>query len=109
MLRHLIEDRPAQSPVRSSSSRLSARWRLGYDAPMPTTLHRHQTVSEDGVLYPPQRPETDDPASERLDTAYHAGAQAEVDTALDIAAIRDALAQLPGSLSGDSIAERDER
>ncbi len=91
---------------------------------MPTTRRILQAVYEDGALRP-LRPlqsqlrehqqvtltltEEPDPASERLDLAFQASAQAEADTALDIAAVRDALAQLPGSLTRDCITERDER
>ncbi len=72
--------------------------------PLQARLREHQRVTAH-----PDLTEEADPASERLDTAYHAAAQAETDTALDIAAVRDVLAELPGSLTEDCIAERDER
>ncbi len=91
---------------------------------MTTTRRTLQAVYENGALRP-VRPlqarlrehqrvtltltEEADLASERLDSAYHAAAQTEADTALDIATVRDALAGLPGSLTEDCIAERDER
>lgn len=91
---------------------------------MSTSRRTLQAVYEGGALRPlqPLQPqlrehqqvtltlaEEAESSSERLDFAFRAAAQAEADTDVDIAAVRDALAQLPGSLTGDCIAERNER
>ena len=72
--------------------------------PLRSSLREHQKVTLTLML------DDEGPAEARLNLSYLAAvAMAEAEAALDLAAVREALAQLPGSLTAACVAERDER